>query len=89
MCYVLILSVRTREVVFPRFKLEQNYDLIEHLKEMGMTDIFTEKGDFSPMTSEKVIINWVREQQTHARMQSDVAFNMYCTHFRKRPQCLP
>ncbi len=60
-------SVRTREVVFPRFKLEQNYDLIEHLKEMGLTDPFTEKGDFSPMTSEKVIINWVREQRKYAK----------------------
>lgn len=60
-------SVRTREVVFPRFKLEQNYDLIEHLKEMGLTDPFNEKGDFSPMTSEKVIINWVREQQICAK----------------------
>lgn len=66
-CMVLKSSSdRTREVVFPRFKLEQNYDLIEHLKEMGLTDPFTEKGDFSPMTSEKVIINWVREQLTNS-----------------------
>lgn len=66
-CMVLKSSSdRTREVVFPRFKLEQNYDLIEHLKEMGLSDPFTEKGDFSPMTSEKVIINWVREQLTNS-----------------------
>ncbi|XP_067250378.1 heparin cofactor 2 isoform X1 [Chanodichthys erythropterus] len=58
------MTNRTREVVFPRFKLEQNYDLIEHLKEMGLTDLFTEKGDFSPMTSEKVIINWFKHQGT-------------------------
>ncbi|XP_059360290.1 heparin cofactor 2 [Carassius carassius] len=58
------MTNRTREVVFPRFKLEQNYDLIEHLKEMGLTDPFTEKGDFSPMTSEKVIINWFKHQGT-------------------------
>lgn len=53
-------SLRTREVVLPRFKLEQNYDLIENLKEMGLTDIFQESGDFSGMTSEKVFMNWVR-----------------------------
>lgn len=53
-------SLRTREVVLPRFKLEQNYDLIENLKEMGITDIFQESGDFSGMTSEKVFMNWVR-----------------------------
>lgn len=52
--------LRTREVVLPRFKLEQNYDLIDNLKEMGLTDLFQEKGDFSGMTSEKVSMNWVR-----------------------------
>lgn len=52
--------IRTREVVLPRFKLEQNYDLIDHLKEMGLTDLFKESGDLSEMTSEKVSINWVR-----------------------------
>lgn len=51
---------RTREVVLPRFKLEQNYDLIENLKEMGLTDLFKQTGDFSEMTSERVVINWVR-----------------------------
>lgn len=50
---------RTREIVLPRFKLEQNYDLIENLKEMGLTDLFTESGDFTGMTSEKVAMNWV------------------------------
>lgn len=54
------LSRRTREVVLPRFKLERNYDLIENLKEMGLTDLFKQSGDFSGMTSEKVLINWVR-----------------------------
>lgn len=52
--------LRTREVVLPRFKLEQNYDLIENLKKMGLTDSFQESGDFSGMTSEKVSMNWVR-----------------------------
>ena len=50
---------RTREVVLPKFKLEQNYDLIANLKEMGVTDLFQENGDFSGMTDQKVSINWV------------------------------
>lgn len=48
-------------MVLPRFKLEQNYDLIVNLKEMGLTDLFQENGDFSGMTSEKVVMNWVSE----------------------------
>lgn len=52
-------AFRTREVVLPRFKLEQSYDLIENLQELGLTDLFNESGDFSEMTSEKVSMNWV------------------------------
>lgn len=55
------VSVRTREVVLPRFKLEQSYDLVNHLTQLGLTDLFTEKGDFSPLASEKVSVNWVRQ----------------------------
>ncbi|XP_030632960.1 heparin cofactor 2 [Chanos chanos] len=58
------MTNRTREVVFPRFKLEQNYDIIEHLKEMGLTELFNHKGDFSPMTSEDITINWFKHQGT-------------------------
>lgn len=58
-----MLPLRTREVVLPRFKLEQNYDLIANLKEMGITDLFQESGDFSGMTSEKVSMNWVSEDR--------------------------
>ncbi|XP_075889390.1 heparin cofactor 2 [Nelusetta ayraudi] len=56
------MTNRTREVVLPRFKLEQNYDLIENLKEMGLTDLFKQTGDFSEMTSERVVINWLKHQ---------------------------
>lgn len=56
---IFFLLIRTREVVFPKFTLEQNYDLIENLKEMGVKDLFGETGDFSKMTSEKIMINWV------------------------------
>lgn len=63
-------------MVLPRFKLEQNYDLIENLKEMGLTDLFNQSGDFSGMTSEKVLINWVRRPpQTEAKVLC-----AYCDH---------
>ncbi|KAM4616875.1 heparin cofactor 2 [Polymixia lowei] len=58
------MTNRTREVVFPRFKLEQNYDLIDNLKEMGLTDLFQENGDFSGITTEKISINWLKHQGT-------------------------
>lgn len=45
-------------MVLPRFKLEQSYDLIENLQELGLTDMFN-NSDFSEMTSEKVSMNWV------------------------------
>ena len=39
------------EVTLPRFKLESQLDLVEPLKQLGMTDMFDEaKADFSGMT---------------------------------------
>ncbi|XP_060927515.1 heparin cofactor 2 [Limanda limanda] len=58
------MTNRTREVVLPRFKLEQNYDLIVNLKEMGLTDLFQDTGDFTGMTSEKIAMNWLKHQGT-------------------------
>ncbi|CAN9513017.1 unnamed protein product [Ophioblennius macclurei] len=56
------MTNRTREVVLPRFKLEQNYDLIENMKEMGLVDIFQESGDFTGMTTDRVAMNWLKHQ---------------------------
>lgn len=58
------MTNRTREVVIPRFKLEQNYDMIANLKEMGLTDLFQQNGDFTGMTPEKVSMNWLKHQGT-------------------------
>ncbi|XP_053276270.1 heparin cofactor 2 [Pleuronectes platessa] len=58
------MTNRTREIVLPRFKLEQNYDLIVNLKEMGLTDLFQDTGDFTGMTSEKIAMNWLKHQGT-------------------------
>lgn len=58
------MTNRTREVVLPRFKLQQNYDLVPNLKEIGLTDLFEQTGDFSGMTSEKISMNWLKHQGT-------------------------
>lgn len=57
-------------MVFPKFKLEQSYDLIDNLKEMGLTDLFEERGDFTGMTSEKIAINWVNKPPRKQTPQS-------------------
>ncbi|MBN3311658.1 HEP2 protein, partial [Atractosteus spatula] len=54
----------TREVIFPKFKLERNYNLIGHLKEMGLTDLFNVTADFSGMTDEKIAIDMFKHQAT-------------------------
>ncbi|NXW65295.1 SPB10 protein, partial [Eurystomus gularis] len=47
----------TVEIYLPRFKLEDTINLNEVLKEMGMTDIFTEsKADLSAMSLAKSVI---------------------------------
>ncbi|XP_066545540.1 heparin cofactor 2 [Amia ocellicauda] len=58
------MTNRTREVVFPKFKLEKNYDLIGYLQEMGVTELFEKTADFSGMTSEKLSIDLFKHQGT-------------------------
>ncbi|KAJ8380337.1 hypothetical protein SKAU_G00011150 [Synaphobranchus kaupii] len=58
------MTNRTRVVIFPKFKLEKKYDLIANLKELGLTDLFKETGDFSRLSTEKVSVNWFKHQGT-------------------------
>ncbi|KAG5840193.1 hypothetical protein ANANG_G00186250 [Anguilla anguilla] len=58
------MTNRTRVVLFPKFKLEKQYNLIPNLKELGLKDLFEETGDFSRMSSEKVAVNWLKHQGT-------------------------
>lgn len=42
------------EVFLPRFKLEENYDMKDVLRSLGMTDAFEEgQADFSGMSSQR------------------------------------
>lgn len=83
----LFFDPRTREVSLPRFKLERNYDLIENLKKMGLTDIFKQSGDFSRMTSEKVTMNWV--SKTKSLMKNKQCTLLFVHSSDPLPSCCP
>ncbi|NXL95599.1 SPB11 protein, partial [Alectura lathami] len=66
----------TVEVYLPRFKLEGTFNLNEVLKEMGMTDIFTEsKVDLSALSSVKslVLSNVVHKTYVEVNEEGTVA----------------
>ncbi|XP_070618927.1 heparin cofactor 2 [Erythrolamprus reginae] len=58
------MTNRTREVVMPRFKLEKSYDLIGHLKAMGIEELFTQRGNYSGISEEKITIDKINHQGT-------------------------
>jgi len=58
------MTNRTREVVLPRFKLEKSYDLIEQLKAMGINELFTQRGNYSGISEERITINKFNHQGT-------------------------
>lgn len=64
------------EVYLPRFKLEGTFSLNEVLKEMGMTDIFTEsKADLSAMsfTNTLMLSNVVHKTYVEVNEEGTVA----------------
>ncbi|KYO25476.1 heparin cofactor 2 [Alligator mississippiensis] len=58
------MTNRTREVILPKFKLEKSYNLIGFLKSMGIQELFTETGNYSGISDEKVTINMFNHQGT-------------------------
>ncbi|KAM6423160.1 heparin cofactor 2 [Liasis olivaceus] len=76
------MTNRTREVVVPRFKLEKSYNLIEHLKTMGIIELFTQRGNYSGISEERITINkfnhqgtiTVNEEGTEAASVTSVSF---------------
>ncbi|XP_041078561.1 heparin cofactor 2-like [Polyodon spathula] len=62
--WVHSMTNRTREVVFPKFKLQKNYNLIGSLKELGLTDLFEGNANFSGMTDQKIAIDMFNHQGT-------------------------
>ncbi|XP_061417331.1 heparin cofactor 2-like isoform X1 [Lethenteron reissneri] len=47
------MTNRTRDVIIPKFNLQQKYDLKNNLKEMGVTELFQANADLSGMTGAK------------------------------------
>uniref|UniRef100_A0A4X2M385 Serpin family D member 1 n=1 Tax=Vombatus ursinus TaxID=29139 RepID=A0A4X2M385_VOMUR len=58
------MTNRTREVRLPRFKLEKNYNLVDALKSMGITELFDHNGDFSGISDQKLVIDSFKHQGT-------------------------
>lgn len=48
----------------PKFSFGQSYDLVEAMEELGLSEAFTERADFSAMTKDAVWIDTIR-QETH------------------------
>uniref|UniRef100_A0A8D2CNW1 Serpin B6 n=2 Tax=Sciurus vulgaris TaxID=55149 RepID=A0A8D2CNW1_SCIVU len=82
------------EVFLPRFKLEENYDLEEVLRSLGMTDAFEQaRADFSGMSSQgdlylsKVVHKSfveVNEEGTEAAAATAAVLMMRCLRFTPR-----
>uniref|UniRef100_A0A8C9PYL7 Serpin B6 n=2 Tax=Spermophilus dauricus TaxID=99837 RepID=A0A8C9PYL7_SPEDA len=82
------------EVFLPRFKLQENYDLEEVLRSLGMTDAFDEaRADFSGMSSRrdlhlsKVVHKSfveVNEEGTEAAAATAAIMMMRCMGFTAR-----
>jgi serpin B len=56
------MSSREVTVELPRFKLENDYDLIGVLPAMGMARAFTTRADFSRMSDEPLCIGFVKQK---------------------------
>ncbi|XP_005990227.2 heparin cofactor 2 [Latimeria chalumnae] len=84
------MTNRTREVLFPRFKLEKNYNLIEYLEDLGLMDMFHANADFSGIADKQLIIKLlnhqgkinVNEEGTEAAAQTHAGFTPLTTQNR-------
>lgn len=88
--WVKAMTNRTREVILPKFKLERSYDLKAYLEGMGLTNIFSNHGDFSGISDEQLLINLfnhqgtitVNEEGTEAAAVTTVGFMPLSTQIR-------
>ncbi|CAJ1081849.1 leukocyte elastase inhibitor-like [Xyrichtys novacula] len=80
------------EVKFPRFKLEETYSMVETLKKLGMTDLFSSLSDFSGMSPvkglavsevvHKAFVD-VNEEGTEAAAATGVIMTLECAYIGK------
>lgn len=50
---------RTREVLLPKFKLEKNYNLVEALKSMGVTELLDKNSNMTGISDQRITIDLV------------------------------
>ncbi|XP_012887027.1 PREDICTED: heparin cofactor 2 [Dipodomys ordii] len=58
------MTNRTREVLLPKFKLEKNYNLVEALKSMGITELFDKNGNMSGISDQRITIDLFKHEST-------------------------
>ncbi|XP_040859883.1 heparin cofactor 2 [Ochotona curzoniae] len=58
------MTNRTRMVLLPKFKLEKNYNLVEALKSMGITELFDKNGNMSGISDQSITIDLFKHQGT-------------------------
>jgi serine protease inhibitor len=46
-------------VLLPKFKLEKNYNLVEALKSMGITELFDKNSNMSGISDQRITIDLV------------------------------
>ncbi|XP_053135267.1 heparin cofactor 2 [Hemicordylus capensis] len=84
------MTNRTRDITIPRFKLDKSYDLIAHLKTLGIRELFTPNGNYSGISAEQIIIETFRhkgtiivnEEGTEAASVTSVGFMPLSTQIR-------
>ena len=60
--WTMRMESRKGTLELPRFKLENEYNLKDVLRPMGMSLAFTSRADFSAMSDEPLYISWVKQK---------------------------
>ncbi|XP_032953670.1 heparin cofactor 2 isoform X1 [Rhinolophus ferrumequinum] len=58
------MTNRTREVLLPKFKLEKNYNLVEALKSMGVTELLDKNSNMTGISDQRITIDLFKHQST-------------------------
>ncbi|XP_032456305.1 antichymotrypsin-2 isoform X1 [Nasonia vitripennis] len=84
---------REINLALPKFKIETTIDLNQHLDELGMSTMFTDKADFSGIASESLKVSKVlqkafievNEEGSEAAAVTDVRMVLKCASFDLTP----
>jgi serpin B len=87
------MESRRGTLELPRFKLENEYNLKDVLRSMGMRLAFTSRADLSGMSDERLLISWVKqrtyvdvnEQGTEAAAVTSLGVGAMAVHIEPPP----